>query len=83
MDDNTKYVPCAGFVVLNSDSTQVVLVETHQGNLSFPKGKRHKDETDMQTALRELNEETGLTESDFEIIREDYIDEVSDRKSVV
>lgn len=28
---------------------------------SFPKGKREEDETDEETALREVQEETGLT----------------------
>ena len=55
-------MPCACFVVFSTDCTQTVLVETPRGNLSFPKGKREKGETDMVAALRELEEETGLTQ---------------------
>jgi bis(5'-nucleosidyl)-tetraphosphatase len=41
----------------------------------FPKGNAEKGETEMQTALRELKEETGLKESDVQFY--DFHDKVS------
>jgi 8-oxo-dGTP pyrophosphatase MutT (NUDIX family) len=61
-------VPCAGFIIFNSDKTKTVLVETHRGHLGYPKGKRHKDETALDNAMRELNEETGITQDEINIL---------------
>lgn len=36
----------------------------------FPKGRRNKDETEYECAIREFKEETGFTEEDFKIIQE-------------
>lgn len=35
----------------------------------FPKGKRNKNETDIECAIREFKEETNLTDDDFTIIK--------------
>ena len=60
--------PTAGVVVLRGKE-QVLLVETKsQGNWGFPKGSREKGETSLVNALRELNEEAGLVESDIDLI---------------
>jgi tRNA nucleotidyltransferase (CCA-adding enzyme) len=42
------------------DGQRVLLVQTRKGNWGFPKGGQHIGETDEQTALRELKEETGI-----------------------
>ncbi len=70
-------IPCAGFIILSEDNSKTILVSTHRGNLSFPKGKRNKKETTMETALRELNEETGLTENDICQVDDIFLDELS------
>ena len=36
----------------------------------FPKGRRNKDETEEECAVREFKEETGYTDNDFKIIHE-------------
>jgi 8-oxo-dGTP pyrophosphatase MutT (NUDIX family) len=42
-------------------NTEVLLIQhTHSGYWSFPKGHQNEGETDAQTALREIKEETGL-----------------------
>lgn len=41
--------------------TQVFLIQQVQGHWDLPKGKKEKNEKPVQTALRELTEETGLT----------------------
>ena len=50
-------VPCAGIIVFDNDKT--ILVQTKAGRFSFPKGKRNKSESELETAWRELQEETG------------------------
>jgi 8-oxo-dGTP pyrophosphatase MutT (NUDIX family) len=56
-------VLAAGGVVLRDGpgGREVVLVHRPRyGDWTLPKGKREADETDRQTALREVEEETGL-----------------------
>ena len=44
------------------DQTQIlVLKHRYGGHWSFPKGHVEKGETELQTALREVKEETGLS----------------------
>lgn len=69
--------PCVGIILFNSDKT--ILVSTHSGNFSFPKGKRNKNETDLDTAKRELLEETGLKINHFQLINHDTLDELSNK----
>jgi 8-oxo-dGTP pyrophosphatase MutT (NUDIX family) len=42
------------------DRVEVVLVETHRGNLGFAKGKATAGESPLQTAERETTEECGI-----------------------
>lgn len=42
-------------------SVQFLLVKHNAGHWAFPKGHPEKNETNVQTATRELAEETGLT----------------------
>ncbi len=66
---------CAGVLAFSGDKTQIVLVKTHKGVLGFPKGKiekgknkgKQKDGSVYTAGLRELKEETGLTEADLTI----------------
>ena len=52
----------------------MVLNEAEEDHWEFPKGKKEEGETDKETALRELKEETGLegTISDEETIDFDF-----------
>ena len=58
---------CGAIVIYRSDNNyKILLVKNHNGrNFSFPKGHVEKGETEQQTAIREVKEETGL---DIEII---------------
>jgi len=78
-EQQTK-APCAGIIVFNGDST--IIVTTKYGNHSFPKGKRHKREDELQCAWRELEEETGLTKKNVEIITDEIIDEFSSKDNL-
>ena len=66
---------CGAIVIYRSDNNyRILLVKNHNGrNFSFPKGHVEKGETEQQTAIREVKEETGL---DIEII--DSFREVAD-----
>jgi 8-oxo-dGTP pyrophosphatase MutT (NUDIX family) len=74
---------CAGvFIVKDGGQTpHVLLVESKRKNYqySFPKGKRNKGESTLDAAKRELYEETGLAEEDYEIFPEKwYVEHRSD-----
>lgn len=75
-----KQPHCAGIIVFWKNKT--VLVSTQRGNMSFPKGKRKKGETSIETAWRELEEETGLGKSEVELINEEPIDEITPKGNV-
>lgn len=66
-----KFEKCCGCIILNEN--KVLLVKHNDGHWGFPKGHVEKDETELQTAIREVKEETNL---DVEI-QEDkrYVDE--------
>jgi len=51
-----------GAIVFTSEKPHKVLLIKHQngGHWSFPKGHVEEDETETETALREIVEETGL-----------------------
>ncbi len=50
----------AGGVILNNN--KIVLIMQANSTWSFPKGKIEKDESRLDAAIREIREETGLTE---------------------
>ena len=72
---------CCGTIIFDSTLSKTILVQTPQGWFGFPKGKRHKGETDMECALRETFEETGLSREDL-ILTENYVDETSPKGSI-
>jgi mRNA-decapping enzyme subunit 2 len=55
-------VPVRGAIMLNDEMNEVVLVKgwKKSANWSFPRGKINKDEDDLDCAIREVYEETGL-----------------------
>lgn len=72
--------PCAGFVLIRKSETntsECLLVQTPQGHWGFPKGKRHRKESVLDNALRELYEETGISKSQICIHDEYFSDESS------
>ena len=54
---------CFGFIVVDIKNKKTILVETPEGHLSYPKGKyeKKKDKSIYDCAIRELEEETGIT----------------------
>ena len=43
-----------------NDEFKFLLVHQNNGNYSFPKGHMEENETELETALREIKEETNL-----------------------
>ncbi len=54
-----------GAVVFTKENGHVryIIIESKEGVYGFPKGHIEQAETEIQTALREIKEETGLTVS--------------------
>jgi len=71
-------INCFGFVIFNNNQT--VLVQTKQGIYGFPKGKRNKGESELETAYRELREETGISPNDINVSPNIYFDEQKEGK---
>lgn len=49
-------------VVIKHNQPQVLLILHQKGHWAFPKGHPEADETNLETAARELKEETGLSD---------------------
>ena len=66
----TKHVKCAGGIVINKKK-EVVIVNQNHDSWSLPKGHIDTGESNLQTAKREIYEETGIV--DLKLIK--YIGE--------
>jgi len=62
----------AGFILLSSDLSSILLVhDARSSKWGFPKGHREQyDKSDLETAIRECREETGLTPDDYTVHNE-------------
>lgn len=56
-----------GFLIVRGNPIAEFLLMVHPDRLDLPKGHVNKGETDMECALRELREETGIRRSDIKI----------------
>ncbi len=61
----TERATHAGGVVLGDGGTIALVHNAETGTWTFPKGSIEPGETDEQAALREIEEETGLTGLEF------------------
>lgn len=53
-----KYEKSCGCIVIDND--KVLLVKHNEGHWDFPKGHMENNETEIQTAIREVKEETNI-----------------------
>ena len=71
---NCLYEKSCGAIIIykvSDDNHKVLLVKNHNGRYwSFPKGHVEKGETEEETAIREIKEETGLDVEIVESFRE-------------
>ena len=56
-----------GFLIVRGQPVQEFLLMVHPDRLDLPKGHVEPGESDLQCALRELEEETGIGPDDIEI----------------
>jgi len=56
-----------GFLIVKGDPIQSFLLMKHPKRWDLPKGHVDEGETEMQCALRELEEETGITAGDITV----------------
>ena len=61
-----KIMSC-GVLIVRGDPIQQFLLMEHSDRLDLPKGHVDRGETEMECALRELEEETGIRLHDIEI----------------
>lgn len=57
-----KFEKSCGAIIVrkNNDVFETLLIKMVKGHWSFPKGHVENDETEVETALREIKEETNL-----------------------
>ena len=57
-ETNKEREKSCGCIIINKN--KVLLIKQTKGHWGFPKGHVEKDETEIETAIREVKEETGL-----------------------
>jgi len=62
----TQPISC-GFLIVRGNPIESFLLMKHSRRWDLPKGHVDEGETEMQCALRELHEETGIAAEDIEI----------------
>ena len=74
----TRRIPCAGVVILNSNLDQILLVQGTWSNAkwAFPKGKLKEGEAVIEGAIREVEEEIGVN------VRPFIVEGVSSRQEI-
>ena len=56
---------CGAVVYIRTPNVKYLLLQYEAGHWDFVKGNVEKGETEQQTAVRELGEETGITDAQF------------------
>jgi 8-oxo-dGTP pyrophosphatase MutT (NUDIX family) len=69
---------CAGIIIFNEEY-ETVLVRTHAGKYSFPKGKRESGESFLDCAQREMSEETGIDVNKLLFVNNIVLNEINDK----
>ena len=60
-------IKSCGFLIIRDDPKQSFLLMRHPDRWDLPKGHVDDGESDLECALRELDEETGIRNQDIEI----------------
>ena len=82
-----KYEKSCGAIVYKKESNEIyiLLVQMNRGHWSFPKGHMNLDETEEQTSMREIKEETNLKIEIVEGFRQTvtYLSDIYTMKEVI
>lgn len=82
-----KYEKSCGLIVFKKENNDiyVLLVQMNRGHWSFPKGHMNHSETEEQTSLREIKEETNLEVDIVEGFRQTmtYLSDTDTMKEVI
>jgi bis(5'-nucleosidyl)-tetraphosphatase len=62
-----QQVKACGFILFRANSQKSFLLMKHQDRYDLPKGHTEAGESDLECALREMNEETGILASAVQI----------------
>jgi len=73
---------CYGFILFTPDYSKITYVVSQSGGLGFPKGKIEPGETPIMCAYRELKEETGIDETQFDLFNGVHFYERSHKKNI-
>ena len=65
-----RKIKSCGVLIVQGDPIERFLLMEHAKRLDLPKGHVDKGETDLECALRELEEETSIRAEDIELDRE-------------
>jgi bis(5'-nucleosidyl)-tetraphosphatase len=68
MELETPSAKSCGFLIVRGNPIREFLLMRHADRWDLPKGHIDPGETEIQCALRELHEETGITANDIEVI---------------
>ena len=66
MDDQPDKLSCGAVLVRKAESGWMTLMLRAYRNWDFPKGLCESGETPMQAAMREIGEETGISDLNFD-----------------
>ena len=78
MKNKMKYEKSCGAVIFDND--KVLVLKQVQGHWGFPKGHVENNETEIETAIREIKEETNLDVEINEKFR--YVETYSPKENV-
>jgi len=65
-----RQIKAAGILVTRGNPIESFLLLRHHNRWDLPKGHCDEGETELQCALRELREETGIAQADIELDRD-------------
>lgn len=67
MTDEVRKIKACGVLLVHGDPIHEFLLMRHKTRLDLPKGHMEPGESEIDTALRELKEETGVTAEQVEL----------------
>jgi len=70
---NRPYRPCVGAIIFNSDGKLLCGKRIDISYWQFPQGGMHPEEDPLDCAIREIQEEVGLTVSQYRIIKDQHL----------